>query len=73
MIQFKLNGETVTTDSPPDTPLLWVIRDELKLKGTKFACGIAMCGACTVHLDGAPARSCITPMRAPARSPPSTR
>jgi len=62
MIQFKLNGETVTTDSPPDTPLLWVIRDELKLKGTKFSCGIAMCGACTVHLDGAPARSCITPV-----------
>ena len=62
MIQFKLNGETVTTDSPPDTPLLWVIRDELKLKGTKFACGIAMCGACTVHLDGAAMRSCITPV-----------
>jgi isoquinoline 1-oxidoreductase alpha subunit len=62
MIQFKLNGEAVTTNSPPDTPLLWVIRDELKLKGTKFGCGIAMCGACTVHLDGAAARSCITPI-----------
>ena len=62
MIQFKLNGESVSTDSPPDTPLLWVIRDELKLKGTKFGCGIAMCGACTVHLDGDATRSCITPV-----------
>ena len=62
MIQFKLNGETVQTDSPPDTPLLWVIRDELKLKGTKFGCGIALCGACTVHIDGAAIRSCITPV-----------
>jgi len=62
VIQFELNGETVQTDSPPDTPLLWVIRDELKLKGTKFGCGIAMCGACTVHIDGAATRSCITPV-----------
>ena len=62
MIQFKVNGETVTTESPPDTPLLWVIRDELKLKGTKFGCGIAMCGVCTVHMDGAATRSCITPI-----------
>ena len=46
----------------PDTPLLWVIRDELKLKGTKFSCGIAMCGACTVHLDGNALRSCVTPV-----------
>ncbi len=64
MIQFKLNGETVKTDSPPDTPLLWVIRDELKLKGTKFGCGIAMCGACTVHIEGAATRSCVTPISA---------
>ena len=62
MIQFELNGETTTTDSAPDTPLLWVIRDELKLKGTKFGCGIAMCGACTVHLDGTAMRSCVTPV-----------
>lgn len=62
MIEFILNGETVNTDSSPDTPLLWVLRDELKLKGTKFGCGIAMCGACTVHLDGEAQRSCITPV-----------
>ena len=62
MIQFELNGETVSTDSPPDTPLLWVIRDEVKLKGTKFGCGIARCGACTVHLDGMAIRSCSTPV-----------
>lgn len=64
MIQFELNGETVTSSSPDDTPLLWVIRDELKLKGTKFGCGIAMCGACTVHLDGTATRSCVTPISA---------
>jgi isoquinoline 1-oxidoreductase subunit alpha len=62
MIQFELNGATVTTDIAEDTPLLWVIRDELKLKGTKFGCGIAMCGACTIHLDGSPIRSCVTPV-----------
>ena len=62
MIEFKLNGETVTSESPPDTPLLWVIRDERKLKGTKYGCGIAMCGACTVHLDGTAIRSCVTPV-----------
>lgn len=62
MIQFELNGETATTESAPETPLLWVIRDDLKLKGTKFGCGIAMCGACTVHLDGIATRSCITPV-----------
>ena len=60
MIQFNLNGQAVTSESPPDTPLLWVIRDELKLKGTKFGCGIAQCGACTVHLDGTAVRSCVT-------------
>ncbi len=62
MIEFELNGETVTSVSAPDTPLLWVIRDELKLKGTKFGCGIAMCGACTVHMDGTAIRSCVTPI-----------
>ena len=64
MIQFQLNGEAVTSDSPSDTPLLWVIRDELKLKGTKFGCGIALCGACTVHNDGDATRSCVTPVSA---------
>jgi isoquinoline 1-oxidoreductase alpha subunit len=62
MIEFEVNGKKITTDSAPETPLLWVIRDELKLKGTKFGCGIAMCGACTVHLDGAAIRSCTAPV-----------
>ncbi len=66
MIEFELNGQTVTSDSPDDTPLLWVIRDELKLKGTKFGCGIAQCGACTVHLEGSALRSCVTPLSAVA-------
>jgi isoquinoline 1-oxidoreductase alpha subunit len=60
VIQFQLNGKSISSESPPDTPLLWVIRDELKLKGTKFGCGIAQCGACTVHLDGTAVRSCVT-------------
>ena len=59
MIEFEINGKTVTSESEPDTPLMWVIRDELKLKGTKFGCGIAMCGACVVHIDGVATRSCI--------------
>jgi isoquinoline 1-oxidoreductase alpha subunit len=62
VIEFELNGESVTSASEADTPLLWVVRDELKLKGTKFGCGIAMCGACTVHIDGVATRSCITPV-----------
>ena len=61
MIEFELNGESVSSSSEDDTPLLWVIRDELKLKGTKYGCGIAMCGACTVHIDGVATRSCTTP------------
>ncbi|MEO0615744.1 MAG: (2Fe-2S)-binding protein [Pseudomonadota bacterium] len=62
MTEFTLNGKAVQSESPNDTPLLWVIRDELKLKGTKFGCGIAQCGACTVHIDGAPIRSCSVPV-----------
>ena len=62
MIEFELNGAAVSSRSEPDTPLLWVVRDELQLKGTKFGCGIAMCGACTVHIDGVATRSCITPV-----------
>ena len=64
MIEFELNGQSVTSSSESDTPLLWVVRDELKLKGTKFGCGIAMCGACTVHIDGVATRSCVTPVSA---------
>ena len=59
-ISLKLNGETHEVDAEPGTPLLWVIRDELKMTGTKFGCGVASCGACTVHLDGQPVRSCQT-------------
>ena len=62
MTTFSLNGKSVTVDVDPDTPLLWVIRDELKLTGTKYGCGIAQCGACTVHLDGQPRRSCVAPI-----------
>mgnify|MGYP003398427782 CR=1 FL=1 len=60
MTEFTLNGQSVTVDADADTPLLWVIRDTLQLTGTKFGCGIGMCGACTVHLDGQAIRSCIT-------------
>ncbi|NNE62805.1 MAG: (2Fe-2S)-binding protein [Gammaproteobacteria bacterium] len=56
--QLKINGQTHAVDAQPGTPLLWVIRDELKLTGTKFGCGIASCGACTIHLNGSPIRSC---------------
>jgi len=66
VIEFQLNGKTVTSESPDDTPLLWVVRDEMKLKGTKFGCGIAQCGACTVHVDGAAMRSCVTPVESVA-------
>ncbi len=63
---FKVNGRAVTVQSADDTPLLWVIREEVGLPGTKFGCGMALCGACTVHLDGAPIRSCSTPVSAAA-------
>ena len=61
-ISFDLNGSTVSVQAEPDTPLLWVIRDEVGLTGTKFGCGAALCGACTVHLDGVAIRSCQTPV-----------
>ena len=57
-INLKVNGRPVTVEAPPDTPLLWVLRDELDMTGTKFGCGVASCGACTVHVDGEPIRSC---------------
>ena len=60
MRELRLNGKTVKVEAEDGTPLLWVIRDELKLTGTKFGCGVAACGACTVHLDGEPTRSCQT-------------
>ena len=63
MITININGESRTVDVDPTTPLLWVIRDYVGLTGTKFGCGIAQCGACTVHLDGAPIRSCVTPVQ----------
>ncbi|MDG2526547.1 (2Fe-2S)-binding protein [Stenotrophomonas sp. HITSZ_GD] len=66
MSQFQLNGQPVQVRADDDTPLLWVIRDELRLTGTKFGCGIGMCGACTVHLNGRAIRSCITPVGAVA-------
>ena len=59
---FLLNNQPVTVDAPGDTPLLWAIRDELDLKGTKFGCGIGLCGACTVHVNGRATRACITPV-----------
>ncbi|CAD5275579.1 MULTISPECIES: (2Fe-2S)-binding protein [Halomonadaceae] len=60
MTAFTINGRVVDVDAAQDTPLLWVIREHLQLTGTKFGCGIAQCGACTVHIDGAPTRSCVT-------------
>jgi isoquinoline 1-oxidoreductase alpha subunit len=66
MIQLELNGQTVDTDAPPETPLLWVLRDHLNLTGTKFGCGMAQCGACTVHVDGQATRSCVLPLAAVA-------
>ncbi|MGC7404209.1 (2Fe-2S)-binding protein [Pandoraea pneumonica] len=62
MVSFQLNGRPVQVDVDPATPLLWTLRDALSMTGTKFGCGMALCGACTVHLDGAPIRSCITPV-----------
>ena len=65
-IELKLNGKRVSVDAPPDTPLLWVLRDSLHLTGTKFGCGIGQCGACTVHIDGAAQKSCQFPVAAVA-------
>ena len=64
MTAINVNGKTIQVKSEPDTPLLWVIRDEIGLTGTKFGCGAALCGACTVHVDGIPMRSCQTPLSA---------
>jgi isoquinoline 1-oxidoreductase alpha subunit len=64
MFTLKVNGTVHEVDVEPDTPLLWVLRDALKLTGTKFGCGMAQCGACTAHLDGQPIRACVTPIEA---------
>jgi isoquinoline 1-oxidoreductase alpha subunit len=64
MIKISVNGKPVSVDAEPDMPLLWALREQLQLTGTKFGCGMALCGACTVHLDGKPVRSCSTPMSA---------
>jgi isoquinoline 1-oxidoreductase alpha subunit len=64
MLSLKVNGQTHEVDVEPDTPLLWVLRDHLHLTGTKFGCGQALCGACTVHVDGQPMRACATPVEA---------
>jgi isoquinoline 1-oxidoreductase subunit alpha len=61
-VTFMLNGKSTTVEVDPQTPLLWVLRDTLNMTGTKFGCGMALCGACTVHIDGGAARSCITPI-----------
>jgi isoquinoline 1-oxidoreductase subunit alpha len=66
MTTLKINGRDTTVAADPSTPLLWALRDELGLTGTKFGCGLALCGACTVHLNGAPIRACITPLSAAA-------
>ena len=64
MISLSVNGTTHRVDAPPETSLLWFVRETLGLTGTKYGCGIALCGACTVHVDGAPVRSCVTPVSA---------
>ncbi|CAO3382494.1 (2Fe-2S)-binding protein [Azospirillum argentinense] len=66
MIRLNINGQDRDVDVPGDMPLLWVLRDELNLTGTKFGCGIAQCGACTVHMDGTPIRACQTPAESAA-------
>ena len=62
MITLSVNGKSIEVDVEPDTPLLWVLRDTIGLTGTKYGCGMSLCGACTVHLDGEPTRSCVTPV-----------
>ena len=72
MVALTVNGKTHAVDVPPDMPLLWVLRDVLGLTGTKFGCGIAQCGACTVHIDGKPVRSCLMPVASIASRPITT-
>ncbi|HWW32346.1 MAG TPA: (2Fe-2S)-binding protein [Steroidobacteraceae bacterium] len=72
MIKLSVNDKDVSVDVDPDMPLLWVLRDKLGLTGTKYGCGAALCGACTVHLAGEPVRSCVTPVRAVGARPITT-
>jgi isoquinoline 1-oxidoreductase alpha subunit len=72
MTSVTVNGRRHDIDLPPDTPLLWALRDHLGLTGTKFGCGMALCGACTVHVDGQPMRSCVTPLSAVANKKVTT-
>src|SRR2546428_11867789 len=72
MVTLHVNGKAQQVDVAPDTPLLWVLRDVIGLTGTKFGCGMALCGACTVHLDGRPTRACITPISAAAQAKVTT-
>ena len=72
MTKLNVNGKTVEVDVDPETPLLWVLRDTLGLTGTKFGCGMALCGACTVHLEGEPIRSCQVPVSAVGDKPVTT-
>jgi isoquinoline 1-oxidoreductase subunit alpha len=72
MTPVNINGRRYNVDLPEDTPLLWTLRDHLGLTGTKYGCGMALCGACTVHVDGQPVRSCITPMSAVANKKVTT-
>jgi isoquinoline 1-oxidoreductase alpha subunit len=65
-VKFELNGQAVTVEADPDMPLLWAVREKIGLTGTKYGCGVAQCGACTVHVDGIPTRSCSTPIAAVA-------
>ena len=64
MLTLQINGKAAAVNAEPDTPLLWLLRGELQLTGTKFGCGMALCGACTVHIDGEPVRGCVTPISA---------
>jgi aerobic-type carbon monoxide dehydrogenase small subunit (CoxS/CutS family) len=72
MIKLNVNGKSIDVDVDPETPLLWVLRDTLGLTGTKYGCGMALCGACTVHLAGEPIRSCVTPVSAVGDQPVTT-
>ena len=72
MLNLSINGQSRLTDSPPDTPLLWVLREELRLTGTRYGCGLGLCGSCTVHINGQATRSCVMPLAAVGDAPVRT-